>query len=154
MHKCQLPIIIVFAFRNSAHNTQSSSTKRTINPIFPSIMGRYTFFYDFLSTDIINHVEVLKAMMKLDSQDDSFLVPTLFHLPEIMARGNLYRGTIFHTVQIAARTFVDWWKFTSWWKICAGTTLISTSVRFWIPKPPTSVRQSFRWSFRSFCLHP
>ena len=80
MHKCQLPIIIVFAFRNSAHNTQSSSTKRTINPIFPSIMGRYTFFYDFLSTDIINHVEVLKAMMKLDSQDDSFLVPTLFHL--------------------------------------------------------------------------
>ncbi len=43
-------------------------------------MGRYTFFYDFLSTDIINHVEVLKAMMKLDSRDDSLLVPTLFHL--------------------------------------------------------------------------
>ncbi len=43
-------------------------------------MGRYTLFYDFLSTDIINHVEVLKAMMKLDSEDDRLLVPTLFYL--------------------------------------------------------------------------
>ena len=44
------------------------------------IMGRYTFFRDFLITDVSNHMEALKEMVKLGSEDDRFLVPALFHL--------------------------------------------------------------------------
>ena len=47
-------------------------------------MGRYTFFDDFLKTDIMNHVEVLKEMMKLGVEDDRLLVPVLINL----AKGN------------------------------------------------------------------
>lgn len=43
-------------------------------------MGRYTFFDDFLKTDIMNHVEVLKEMMKLGVEDDRLLVPVLINL--------------------------------------------------------------------------
>ena len=43
-------------------------------------MGRYTFFGDFLITDVSNHMEALKEMVKLGSEDDRFLVPALFHL--------------------------------------------------------------------------
>eukprot|EP00531_Pseudo-nitzschia_arenysensis_P018814 CAMPEP_0116131880 /NCGR_PEP_ID=MMETSP0329-20121206/9248_1 /TAXON_ID=697910 /ORGANISM="Pseudo-nitzschia arenysensis, Strain B593" /LENGTH=334 /DNA_ID=CAMNT_0003626353 /DNA_START=346 /DNA_END=1347 /DNA_ORIENTATION=+ len=45
-------------------------------------MGRYTFFWDYLSTDIINHVEVLTRMMKLEREDDRLLVPVLFYLAQ------------------------------------------------------------------------
>lgn len=43
-------------------------------------MGRYTFFDDFLKSDIMNHVEVLKEMMKLGVEDDRLLVPVLINL--------------------------------------------------------------------------
>tara|TARA_B100000405_G_scaffold217535_1_gene153992 strand:- start:16 stop:1017 length:1002 start_codon:yes stop_codon:yes gene_type:complete len=43
-------------------------------------MGRYTFFDDFFKTDIMNHVEVLKEMMKLGGEDDRLLVPVLVNL--------------------------------------------------------------------------
>lgn len=43
-------------------------------------MGRYTFFDDFLKTDIMNHVEILKEMMKLGVEDDRLLVPVLMNL--------------------------------------------------------------------------
>lgn len=43
-------------------------------------MARYTFFDDFLKTDIMNHVEVLKEMMKLGVEDDRLLVPVLINL--------------------------------------------------------------------------
>ena len=43
-------------------------------------MGRYNFYYDFFSTDIMTHIEASKQLMKLESEDDKLLVPALFQL--------------------------------------------------------------------------
>ena len=53
-------------------------------------MGRYTFFDDFFKTDIMNHVEVLKEMMRLGVDDDRLLVPALIN----MSRGSIGNTTI------------------------------------------------------------
>ncbi len=94
-------------------------------------MGRYTFFDDFLKTDIMNHVEVLKEMMKLGVEDDRLLVPVLINLAkqnQILPKQPIL--PFYHNHQNLKKTSYEWLRFIGLCRTFADIVLMFSSVAF------------------------